>query len=115
MRVAAAALWVDMAVDGIGLLTGRPAGFDREVSPYTGPMAVLRLFASVRVAAGTGKLNIPGNTVGDVLTAASQKFGDEYAGVAANCRVWLNGESADPADAVTDDDEVALLPPVSGG
>ena len=111
----ATSLLVGMAPDGIGSLTCRPAESDREVSPYTGSMAVLRLFASVRVAAGTGKLNIPGNTVGDVLTAASQKFGDEYAGVAANCRVWLNGESADPADAVTDDDEVALLPPVSGG
>ncbi len=78
-------------------------------------MAVLRLFASVRVAAGTGKLDVPGATVGDVLAAATETFGDEFAGVASTCRVWLNGEAAVAADAVTDDDEVALLPPVSGG
>tara|TARA_A100001037_G_scaffold219034_1_gene196951 strand:- start:9 stop:314 length:306 start_codon:yes stop_codon:yes gene_type:complete len=87
----------------------------RKASPYTDRMAVLRLFASVRVAAGTGKVDVPGATVGDVLAAAVEKFGDGYAGVAATCRVWLNGEAAEATDAVTDDDEVALLPPVSGG
>ena len=46
-------------------------------------MAVLRLFASVRVAAGTGKVDIPGNTVGDVLAAADEKFGQGFAGMAA--------------------------------
>jgi molybdopterin converting factor small subunit len=29
--------------------------------------------------------------------------------------VWVNGESADGTSAVTDTDEVAILPPVSGG
>ena len=78
-------------------------------------MAVLRLFASVRVAAGTGKVDVPGATVGDVLAAAVEKFGEGYAGVAATCRVWLNGDPARDADPVGDSDEVALLPPVSGG
>ena len=87
----------------------------RKASPYTDRMAVLRLFASVRVAAGTGKVDVHGATEGDVLAAAVEKFGDGYAGVAATCRVWLNGEAAEATDAVTDDDEVALLPPVSGG
>ena len=78
-------------------------------------MAVLRLFASVRIAADTGKVDVPGCTVGEVLAAADEKFGKSFAGVAATCRVWLNGEAAIPTDAVSDDDEVALLPPVSGG
>ncbi len=78
-------------------------------------MAVLRLFASVRVAAGTGKVDVPGDTVGDVLAAADEKFGQGFAGMAATCRVWLNGESATATDVVGTDDEVALLPPVSGG
>ncbi len=56
-------------------------------------MAVLRLFASVRVAAGTGSLAVPGETVGEVLAAADEKFGDGFASLAATCRVWLNGES----------------------
>jgi len=78
-------------------------------------MAVLRLFASVRVAAGTGSLSLSGETVGDVLAAADEKFGDGFAGIAATCRVWLNGESTAATVPVTDSDEVALLPPVSGG
>jgi len=78
-------------------------------------MAVLRLFASVRVAAGTGSLSLSGETVGDVLAAADEKFGDGFAGIAATCRVWLNGESTAATVPVTDSDEVALLPPISGG
>jgi|TARA_Y100001001_G_scaffold27669_1_gene23163 molybdopterin converting factor small subunit len=78
-------------------------------------MAVLRLFASVRVAAGTGSLTLPGETVGEVLAAADERFGDGFASLAGTCRVWLNGESTAAAVAVTDGDEVALLPPVSGG
>ncbi len=78
-------------------------------------MAVLRLFASVRVAADTGKADVPGSTVGEVLAAADEKFGEAFAGVATTCRVWLNGEAAMVTDPVGDDDEVALLPPVSGG
>ncbi len=78
-------------------------------------MAVLRLFASVRVAADTGKIDVPGCTVGEVLAAADEKFGETFANVAATCRVWLNGEAASATDTVGDNDEVALLPPVSGG
>ena len=78
-------------------------------------MAVLRLFASVRVAADTGKVNVSGSTVGEVLAAADEKFGEAFADVATTCRVWLNGEAAMATDPVGDDDEVALLPPVSGG
>ena len=83
--------------------------------PYTDRMAVLRRFASVRGAAGTGKIDVPGDTVGDVLAAADEKFGQGFAGMAATCRVWLNGESATATDVVGADDEVALIPPVSGG
>ena len=78
-------------------------------------MAALRLYASVRVAAGTGSLSLPGETVGAVLAAADERFGDGFAALAGTCRVWLNGESTAAAAAVTDGDEVALLPPVSGG
>ena len=75
----------------------------------------MRLFASVRVAADTGKVDVPGSTVGEVLAAADEKFGEAFASVASTCRVWLNGEAAMATDPVSDNDEVALLPPVSGG
>ena len=78
-------------------------------------MAVLRLFASAREAAGTGRDTIPGSTVGEVLDGARARYGEQFAAVLEMCRVWRNGEPADPGEAVGDDDEVAVLPPVSGG
>jgi molybdopterin converting factor small subunit len=35
--------------------------------------------------------------------------------VLATCRVWRNGEPTTDADPVGPGDEVAVLPPVSGG
>lgn len=78
-------------------------------------MAVLRLFAAAREAAGTGRDEVPGRTVGEVLDAAVARYGDGFAAVLARCKVWRNGDEATRADTVTDSDEVAVLPPVSGG
>jgi MoaD family protein len=75
----------------------------------------LRLFASAREAAGTSRDTIDGSTVGEVLTAATQRFGPRFEDILRSCRVWVNGEAADHATRVGDDDEVAVLPPVSGG
>ena len=78
-------------------------------------MAILRLFATVRVAAGTGRDTVDGSTVGEVIAAASDRYGDEFAALVPICRIWVNGQSADLTTPVGDGDEVALLPPVSGG
>jgi sulfur-carrier protein len=75
----------------------------------------VRLFAQAREAAGTSQERIPGATVAEVLQGASSRFGDHFARVLPTCRVWVNGEPADATSAVTDEDEVAILPPVSGG
>ena len=83
--------------------------------PYTVPVATLRLFASARVAAGTGRTTVDGTTVGEVIAAATARYGDEFAALVQTCRVWLNGEPALESDPVADADEVAILPPVSGG
>ena len=78
-------------------------------------VAIVRLFASAREAAGTGRDQLPGATVADVLAAASDRYGAGFDAVLGTCRVWVNGESADPHTAVGPHDEVAILPPVSGG
>ncbi|MBW8827518.1 MAG: MoaD/ThiS family protein [Acidobacteria bacterium] len=78
-------------------------------------MAVLRLFASAREAAGTPRTEIDAATVGDVLDEARRRYGEGFAAVLATCRVWCNGEPATAADSVGPADEVAVLPPVSGG
>ena len=78
-------------------------------------MAQVRLFASMREAAGRSHDELPGTTVADVLDAAVARYGDEFAQRLQQCRVWVNGESVAEDSPVGDDDEVAVLPPVSGG
>ena len=78
-------------------------------------MASLRLFASAREAAGTSRDVIPGSTVDEVLAEAARRYGPAFAEVVATSRVWCNGEPTTGDASVTDDDEIAVLPPVSGG
>ncbi len=78
-------------------------------------MATLRLFASAREAAGTSRDDVPGDTVADVLSGAVARYGPTFEGLLATCQIWRNGEPADPETAVRPDDEIAVLPPVSGG
>ena len=78
-------------------------------------MAILRLFASVKQMAGTGSVILSGATVADVVEEASQRYGAEFSDMARNCRIWLNGNPTEMNTPVNDDDEIALLPPVSGG
>jgi MoaD family protein len=75
----------------------------------------VRLFAQAREAAGIGADELPGGTVGDVLQAARQRYGATFTAVLEQSKVWVNGEPAEPTQAVDDSDEVAVLPPVSGG
>jgi MoaD family protein len=75
----------------------------------------VRLFAQAREAAGTAADELPGGTVDDVLQAARQRYGLAFATILEQCRVWVNGEPAEPGQVVDDGDEVAVLPPVSGG
>ncbi len=78
-------------------------------------MTTLRLFAHAREIAGAGRVEIDADTVGAVLDAATERFGPEFASLLTSCQVWRNGEPAGRDDAVAAGDEVAVLPPVSGG
>jgi len=78
-------------------------------------VAVLRLFAGARDAAGTGHDVVPGATVAEVLDAARKRYGAAFTTVLEHCQIWRNGEPCGLDEAVADGDEVAVLPPVSGG
>ena len=78
-------------------------------------MATLRLFAAAREAAATSIESINAGTVGAVLDEAGKRHGSQFVAVLAQCRVWLNGEPAALDMPVIDTDEIAVLPPVSGG
>ena len=78
-------------------------------------MARLRLFAQARDCAGTSEARIDGVTVGEVLDAAVERYGTRFAAIITFSAIWLNGEPASRDLPVGDGDEVAVLPPVSGG
>ncbi len=82
---------------------------------HNGAVAVLRLFAQARESAGAGSVEMPGDTVGDVLDSAVERFGDPFQQILSASKVWLNGNPAERQAPVDADDEVAVLPPVSGG
>ena len=87
----------------------------RPVGHYPHAVATLRLFAAAREAAGTGRDDVPGTTVAEVLDAARARYGAPFTDVLTSAAVWLNGEPVEPGTRVDDADEVAVLPPVSGG
>ncbi|MEA2002274.1 MAG: MoaD/ThiS family protein [Actinomycetota bacterium] len=78
-------------------------------------MARLRLFANLREAAGTSQADFPGATVQEVLDAACAAYGDGFARNMTIAKVWVNGDPAATGDKVGEQDEIALIPPVSGG
>ncbi len=73
------------------------------------------MFANLREIAGTGRAEIDAETVAEVIMVASERYGDDFARGVEVSRVWVNGLEAAPDSAVGADDEVVLLPPVSGG
>ena len=80
----------------------------------------LLFFARAREAAGRRDDVVEpgaGATLADVLLAARERYGPEFAAVLDASRVWVNGDEPVAGDAtrLRDGDEVAVLPPVSGG
>jgi sulfur-carrier protein len=75
----------------------------------------VRLFASLRELAGTAEAEASGRTVGEVADGLSARYGDRFAKIVTASSFVVNGERAARAAAVADGDEVAILPPVSGG
>ena len=82
---------------------------------YADCVPMLRVFAAAREAVGASTVQVEGATVGDVLDNAVATYGPSFADVLAQSKVWVNGEEVPRSQRVSDKDEVAVLPPVSGG
>jgi molybdopterin converting factor small subunit len=80
----------------------------------------LLLFAAAREAAGRGTDEYDldaGAGLDALLEAACRRYGGRFPDVLSTARVWINGDEPQGGSAATlhDDDEIAVLPPVSGG
>lgn len=76
----------------------------------------VRLFAALREQAGTGEVSdVGGRSVGEIADALAERFGERFGSVAAVSTFVVNGERASRTTPVAEGDEVAILPPVSGG
>jgi MoaD family protein len=115
-EIEAALQRLDDGTYGIDEVTGEPIAADR-LAAY--PIAV-RVFAAAREAAGRASDEHdvpPGATIETLLAQAVQRYGNDFAAVLVTARVWLNGDepTAGAATELHDGDEIAVLPPVSGG
>jgi len=75
----------------------------------------VRLFAALRELAGTGALEASGRTAGEIADALAADYGERFAKIVGVSSFVVNGERADRRTVVADGDELAILPPVSGG
>jgi molybdopterin converting factor small subunit len=86
------------------------------VSGAAGTVRV-RLFAAAREAVGTTELVAEPQPLGALLAGLRRDHGRELSIVLDSARVWVNGDEPRDGDAtvLVPGDEVAVLPPVSGG
>jgi molybdopterin synthase sulfur carrier subunit len=92
----------------------------------------IKLFANLREKAGTSELQLSGEKVIDVLLSLTEKYpeleslifeqseeGSEIPAMRGSINVLINGNNVRHLDGLdtllSDGDELAVLPPVSGG
>jgi len=83
----------------------------------TQPAAIrVRLFAALREIAGEAQVeDVPGRTAGELAAELGRRYGERFARIADVSSFVVNGERAGRDTPVAAGDEVAILPPVSGG
>ncbi|HEY3264736.1 MAG TPA: MoaD/ThiS family protein [Actinomycetota bacterium] len=75
----------------------------------------VRLFAALRELARGSEVDAAGTTAGEVLDDLCSRYGERFARVARAGSIVVDGERADADRSLTGSEEVAILPPVSGG
>lgn len=73
------------------------------------------LFAALREIAGASRLDEDAPDLGALLDGLSARLGSEFDRILASGSVLVDGERAGRDRTLQDGQEVALLPPVSGG
>jgi len=80
-------------------------------------MIKIIFFAALRERLGTHEMNFEisfPSPCGKVLAHLGRSF-PQLAPFLSSCMIAVNGSYAEPSDTLSEGDELALLPPVSGG
>lgn len=75
----------------------------------------VRLFAVLREIAGSSTVEADGATVEELVQQLCDRFGERFTSVVERSSVVLDGERVSLETAITGVEELAILPPVSGG
>jgi molybdopterin synthase sulfur carrier subunit len=78
-------------------------------------MARVRFFGPLRDVTGTGVVEVEATSLRELTRTVALRYGDDFTAMLPTCRVWLNGDEANLNEMLNDGDEVAFLPPGSGG
>jgi len=78
-------------------------------------VARVRLFAALRDIAGSRAIEVEAPDVEAAVTELGGRYGPRFASLVEHGSVVVNGEVALPGQRLEPSDEVALLPPFSGG
>lgn len=78
-------------------------------------MATLLLFGPARSAAGQRSVTIDAVSLAELYDAACRQFGPQFEAVLRASAVWVNGQPVTGDPVIGERDEVAVVPPVSGG
>lgn len=94
-----------------GYLAGRAEG------PRDDQSVTVLFFAGAREAAGTSSASFGSAdwTVGKLTGELVEIYGPDLGRVLSTCAIWVNGAPAPPSRVLCAGDEVAVLPPISGG
>ncbi len=79
------------------------------------PLFTVRLFAVLRDLAGASEVEVEGETVDDLVDHLAARFGERFGAIARSGSVVVDGERAGRDTLLRGGEQVALLPPVSGG
>ncbi len=82
-------------------------------------MAIVRLYASLRKAAGEREFDSHGLTVKEVLEDGKRRFSSSFSEQLGSCTVLVNGKNVallkGKRTKVKPEDVVSLFPPMAGG
>ena len=65
--------------------------------------------------AGHSRIEVDGATVKEIIDGAGSRFGADFRAASRSAAIWRNGDPVELDDPVDEHDELALIPPVSGG